>query len=62
MKRKCYDSKCEDLAKHFLHKGASENLVRELAEHIQDEVEFWFDSATNEIQMDAIRVDVESRT
>lgn len=60
-KRKTYDTKCEELAKYFLHKGASEFLTRELAEHIQSEVEFWFDSESNAIQMDVVRIDVENK-
>lgn len=38
-----YDPACETLARHFLG-ASSERLAKELAQHIQDEVESWIES------------------
>ena len=42
-----YDSKCEELARYFLAEDAEgeakELLVKNLAQHIQNEVEAWFE-------------------
>ena len=37
--RYSFDSKCLDLAEHFLPSRATDSLKRELAQHIQDAVE-----------------------
>lgn len=39
MKKYSYDPACEDLAKHFL--DWNEDEAKELAQHIQDEIELW---------------------
>ena len=36
-----YDPACEQLAWHFLPPSVSERLAKELAQHIQDEIEDW---------------------
>jgi hypothetical protein len=38
-----YDPACGDLARHFLGDLASDRLVKELAQHIQDQVESWIE-------------------
>lgn len=38
---KMHDPKCRELSEHFLPTMASERLKRELAQHIQDEIESW---------------------
>ena len=52
---KGYDSKCYDLAEHFLHKGEGEDLKQDLAQTIQDAVEDWFESEEQAIDADIIR-------
>jgi hypothetical protein len=37
------DTHCWDLAEHFLPAAASEEQKRELAEHIQYQVELWLE-------------------
>jgi hypothetical protein len=37
-----YDGACETLAEHFLSTVAERDAVKELAQHIQDAVEDWF--------------------
>lgn len=39
----CYDSRCEELAEHFLidHGSYGREQVRELAQTIQDAIEAW---------------------
>jgi hypothetical protein len=38
-----FDPKCLDLARHFLGHSISEALAKVLAQHIQDEVDFWME-------------------
>lgn len=38
-----YDPKCEELARHFLPTGASEDLVSLLALEIQQAIEDWLE-------------------
>lgn len=45
MKPEGYDPACEDLALHFLEEDGLEHLKRDLAQHIQDAVEDWFDTS-----------------
>jgi hypothetical protein len=40
-RRYSYDPVCENLAEYFLPTGASERLVRELSQAIQDTIESW---------------------
>jgi hypothetical protein len=42
MGRKSYDSKCYDLAEHFLPNDAPKSTLNRLAIAIQDAVEDWF--------------------
>jgi len=39
-----YDPNCLDLAQHFLGDLVSNDLASKLAQHIQDEVESWFET------------------
>lgn len=41
-----YDSACEVLARHFLSDLAEPALIKELAQHIQDEIENWIEDRT----------------
>ncbi len=38
-----YDPKCQELAEHFLPGRTTREAREQLAQHIQDEIEFWFD-------------------
>lgn len=44
-----FDTKCLELAEHFLPDQASPRLKTALAQHIQDEVEDWLETEANEI-------------
>jgi hypothetical protein len=47
-----YDPKCEELAQHFLSDSTlSTRWVKELAQHIQDEIEFWIEDETRRIEL-----------
>ncbi len=37
-----FDSKCYELAEHFLHSDATESVKKELAQAVQDAVENFF--------------------
>ena len=39
--KKGHDPACRELAEHFLPDGAPEEVKRELAQHIQDQIELW---------------------
>jgi hypothetical protein len=39
-----YDDECEELARHFLPAGISEDTVKEFAQYIQDQIELWIDA------------------
>jgi len=49
-----FDSKSFDLAEHFLHEGASDQLKNELAQEIQDAVEDWFGAEEERINADVV--------
>lgn len=36
-----YDSRCDELARHFLPAGTSEQLIEDLAQRIQIAIEDW---------------------
>lgn len=48
-----YDPACEYLARHFLGGleggDANERLIKELSQHIQDEVEAWIEAETDRL-------------
>jgi hypothetical protein len=49
-----YDPKCEELAEYFLG-NASERLKTELAQWIQDGVEFWLEAERDKIKESTVK-------
>lgn len=47
-----YDPECERLARYFLPKPATERLVKELSQAIQDTVEGWIKDERRRIKRD----------
>lgn len=45
----CFDSKCLELAEHFLPVGAPQEMTKELAQVIQDTVEDWCEGEVDAI-------------
>jgi hypothetical protein len=39
-----FDPKCYEVAEHFLPSGSSATLKERMAQHLQDEAEFWLES------------------
>jgi hypothetical protein len=46
-----YDPKCEELARHFLPDGTSDNTVQRVAQRIQDTVEDEIQDAIDDIKV-----------
>jgi hypothetical protein len=47
---KSHDPRCHDLARHFLGGAASDRLVSNLAQAIQDEIESWMKHEKEELE------------
>jgi hypothetical protein len=47
---KSHDPRCHDLARHFLGGAASDRLVSNLAQAIQDEIESWIKHEKDELE------------
>jgi hypothetical protein len=52
---KSHDPRCRDLARHFVGEAASNQLVSNLAQAIQDEIESWIKHEKDELERDEMR-------